>query len=215
MVAVFDLVGTLFRLDTLSATLEREGAPPDLLHCWFPELLQTAMAATLADAYISFREAAELSLTNLLERRELPDVSVGDVMAGFKELEPYEDACACLEELRGKGIRCAVLTNSSRDAAVKLLDRGGLLEFFEAVISADEVARCKPHHEPYRLALDRLDAEPEEAWLIAAHGWDIIGGAAIGMRTVWVARGPGRWPFSGEPPGRTVLSLAEVPGEIR
>jgi 2-haloacid dehalogenase len=214
MVAIFDLVGTLFRLDTIARTIESEGGPSELLDCWFPQLLLTAMAATMAGRYVPFREAAELSLTNLLERRNLPDVSVSDVVSNLQELEPYPDALQCLESLREKGIRCAVLTNSSREVALKLLDRAGLRELFVGVISTDEAERCKPDPASYRLALDRLDTEPEDAWLVAAHGWDIIGGAGVGLRTVWVAREPGRWPFPGEPPGRTVTSLAEVPEAI-
>jgi 2-haloacid dehalogenase len=215
MVAVFDLVGTLYSVERVRAVLQREGAPADFLDCWFADLLQTAMTATLAERYVPFRQAAEISLTNRLEKRGLPDVAVTDVLASMQELEPYPDARECLESLRDRGIRRAVLTNSSRENAMHLLRMAGLEELIESVISTDEVEKTKPHPAPYRLALDRLDTEPEGAWLVAGHGWDIYGAAAVGLHTVWVFREAGRWPFPGEPPGATVTTLAEVPEAIQ
>ena len=71
MVAVFDLFGTLFAVDPISARLERNGSRDD---CWFQEIVVTVMAATLAERYLPFRNATELALTNFVEAQGPGDV---------------------------------------------------------------------------------------------------------------------------------------------
>lgn len=213
-VAIFDLVGTLFSLDAVTERLEREGAR-ELSDCWFQEIIQAAMAATLAERYLPFREVAEITLTNLLEIQGLSEVSVPGVLEAFNELRPEDGAHDCLKRLSRDRVRLAVLTNSAKASAVALLKQSGLADFFETVISTDEVERCKPHLSTYRFILDRLDAEPEDSWMAASHGWDIYGAAAAGLHTVWVMSRDRRWPFPGLPPGATVSTLEEIPAVIR
>ena len=176
---IFDLVGTLFSLDAVNERLKREGAA-QVSGSWFQEAIQTAMAATLARQYLPFRQAVEISLTNLLEIQGITRTSVPEILETFKELDAEDGARQCLKGLAKKGLRLAVLTNSAKGAAANLLLHSRLAEFIEMVISVDEVEKCKPHPRAYRLALDRLDVEPEDCWMVAAHGWDIYGAAAVG-----------------------------------
>ena len=210
-VAIFDLVGTLFSVDPITRQLNRQGLQGD---CWFQEILVTAMAATITGQYLPFREATELALTNLIEKQGLNEVSVPELLELFKQLPPAEDALKCLKKLEKGGVRMAVLTNSSRPSAVALLQRREIAGFFEVIISTDDVGKCKPHSAAYRYVLDRLKAEPEDAWMIASHGWDIYGAAAAGLRTIWLMNRDRLWPFPGLPPGATVSSLSEIPAVI-
>lgn len=210
-VIIFDLVGTLFSLETVNRLLEKEGLKGD---CWFQESIQTAMAATLAQRYLPFRDVVELSLTNLAEIHDLPSMSVPAVMESLKELQPMEGAGECLKKLKGQKARLAVLTNSGKPAAVALLERSRLAAYFDMIVSTDEVEKCKPHPSTYLLAMDRLDAEQEDCWMVAAHGWDIYGAAAAGLHTVWVMNRDRRWPFPGLPPGATISTLGELPEVI-
>jgi 2-haloacid dehalogenase len=206
--AIFDLTGTLFSIDPITERLEQQGLRGD---CWFQEILLTAMAATLAERYLPFRDAAELSLTNLTEIQALSDISIPELLEVFKQLPPAEGARACLKKLAGKGVRLAALTNSARPVAMTLLQQSELADYFEVVVSTDDVGKSKPHPAPYRYTLDRLHIEPEEAWMIACHSWDICGAAAAGLHTVWVMQRDRLWPFAGLLPENVVSSLAEVP----
>ena len=212
MVAVFDLFGTLFAVDPVSARLERNGNRDD---CWFQEIAVTAMAATLAERYLPFRDATELALTNFVEAQGPGDVSVPELLELFKQLPPAEGAEECLKTLAKGKVRLAALTNGSRPSAVALLQRSGLADYFEMVISCDDVEKCKPHPAPYRYALDRLKAEPEDCWMVSSHSWDICGAATAGMHTIWVMKRERLWPFMGLLPETAVASLEEVPGEVR
>lgn len=213
-VAIFDLEGTLFSLDAVTERLEREGAR-GLSDCWFQEAIQACMAATLAERYLPFREVVEITLTNLLEINGLTEVSVPGVLDAFNELRPEHGVRECLQNLSRDRVRLAVLTNTAKTSATALLKRSGLMDFFEMIVSTDEVGKCKPHLSTYRFILDRLDAEPENSWMATTHGWDIYGATATGLHSVWVMKRDRRWPFPGLPPGATVSTLEEIPGAIR
>jgi beta-phosphoglucomutase len=62
---------------------------------------------------------------------------------------------AMLEELK-RGYRLAVVSSSGRDEIEPLMDRAGLLHYFETVVGGGDVGKHKPDPEPYQLAASRL-----------------------------------------------------------
>ena len=90
--------------------------------------------------------------------------------------------------LRTAGLELGVLTNSTRDAAHAALANAGLRERFAVVIGSDEVQAFKPHPRVYEHAIARVGAEPDQAVLVAAHAWDVMGAMRAGLRGAWVAR---------------------------
>jgi HAD superfamily hydrolase (TIGR01509 family) len=124
------------------------------------------------------------------------------------EMDPFPDVPGGLIRLRDAGHRLAVLTNSAAETATAHLERAGLLACFERVVSVEEVQAYKPDRRVYEHALRELDAPAGEAWLVAAHDWDVIGAHHAGLRTVFVERG-GPQPLTVEP-DLTVPSLDEL-----
>jgi pyrophosphatase PpaX len=66
----------------------------------------------------------------------------------------------------------------------------GLMEFFHAIISADEVTRHKPHPEPVEAALEKLGVEARVAVFIGDSPHDIAAGRDAGVATAGVLWGP-------------------------
>src|SRR5215831_13267312 len=56
---------------------------------------------------------------------------------------------------------------------------------WDVVITAEEAGFYKPHPRLYRLALERLGVAADEAAFVAGSGYDLIGTAAVGLRTYW------------------------------
>lgn len=79
-------------------------------------------------------------------------------------IRPVEGLRPLLEELRRKGIRCAVGSSGCRANVEFVLEKCGIAEFFaeEARVSGDSVTRCKPDPEIYLMAAARLGLAPEE-----------------------------------------------------
>jgi 2-haloacid dehalogenase len=85
-------------------------------------------------------------------------------------------------------LHVGVLTNSTGQGADAALAAARLRERFEVVIGSDEVQKFKPHPRVYEHAVERLQADPGEIALIAAHGWDVMGAMRVGLRRAWLAR---------------------------
>jgi HAD superfamily hydrolase (TIGR01509 family) len=57
----------------------------------------------------------------------------------------------------------AVASGAIRHEIERILARAGLTDCFPVVVSAEDVTRCKPAPDSYRLALERLNARPGSA----------------------------------------------------
>ncbi|MBA2536590.1 MAG: haloacid dehalogenase type II [Actinobacteria bacterium] len=192
---IFDVMGTLFQLAPLRERLRAMGAPDATLEAWFGRLLHSATSLTLAGEFRPFPELAETTLRTTFAQRELDEGRCAEVLEGFGELPPYEDAEAALASSRGAGLAVAVLTNGSEANTRKLLGSARFDDYIDAFISVDEVRQYKPAPAPYRHAAARLGVEIADLALVAAHGWDVVGARSAGLDAVWVDRLERRWPF--------------------
>lgn len=66
------------------------------------------------------------------------------------------------------------------------------------VVSVETAGALKPSPRAYAAALEQQGVAAAEAVMVAAHGWDVLGAASAGLRTVFVSR-DGRRPLPAEP----------------
>ena len=105
--------------------------------------------------------------------------------------ELYDDALPTLAELRSRGLKIGLVSNSARDVRA-FAEHHGL--DIDAGISSFHHGRTKPHASIFRAVLDLLEVVPEDAAMVGDSVDDDIGGAtAIGMHAVLVDR-LGRYP---------------------
>jgi putative hydrolase of the HAD superfamily len=108
----------------------------------------------------------------------------------------YDDALPALEELRARGLKLGLLSNSARDLDEFVVHHG--LEV-DAVLTSYSHGKTKPHESIFWALLERLGVEPAEAVMIGDTIEDDVEGArAIGMQAVLLDRDD-RYP---EVPGR-------------
>ena len=123
-----------------------------------------------------------------------------------EHFELYEDALPVLEELRRRGLKLGLVSNTGRDldefVAHHQLD-------VDAVLGSGAFGRTKPHPTIFRAVLERLQVEPGEAAMVGDSPEDDVDGArALGMRAFLVDR-DGRFPdFEGRLPGLLALPAA-------
>jgi 2-haloacid dehalogenase len=215
-VIVFDLMGTLLDLRALDLYFERFFGDAAVRNEWFTQTLQLAMAAVLTNAYEDFGVQADTGLE--MTARHYKVSMLGEeknlILSTLRKLRPYPEVAQNLQRLRDAGLRLATLTNSTAQAAEAQLTHAGLRDLFEQVISADEIHCFKPAPEVYHLAARRLDVEPGQVRLVAAHDWDVTGALRAGCAAVFVAR-PGQVmnPF-GPQPDIKGADLGEVAEQI-
>ena len=186
---LFDLDGTLAETDSLH------------LPTWVEALLPHGIEVDEAfyRENISGRANAEIVgdlLPNLSAREGREIVETKE--AGFREragdLEPLPGLLNFLESAKGRGLRTALVTNAPRENVGAVLLALGLEDFFDAVVPAEEVRAAKPDPEPYRTALEKLGADPDEALAFEDSVSGIASAAGAGILTVGIAstQGPER-----------------------
>lgn len=214
-VLVFDVNETLLDLGTLREPFVEAFGDATLLGEWFARLLHGSLVATLTDSYEDFGAIGRRALDVVSARRgvELSVERRDAILGTMRRLPPHPDVPGALARLRGAGFRLATLTNSSHATVRAQLEFAGLSDAFDQVLSVEDVRRFKPAPEPYRMAAERLDVEPLQIRLVAAHDWDVWGAMRAGCAAAYIARRA--LPFViGEPPGIVGRDLAEVSERI-
>jgi HAD superfamily hydrolase (TIGR01549 family) len=96
-----------------------------------------------------------------------------------------------LRQLREQGWKLGIVTNGSTAVQDAKIDRMDLRSSVDAVVVSEEAGVRKPERAIFEIAAQRLGVE------LGPHGWmvgdtldaDIAGGAAAGLRTIWLPAG--------------------------
>jgi len=102
---------------------------------------------------------------------------------------PFPGVMEGLERMRKAGLKLACVTNKAQAFTMPLLEASGVASLLDAVVSADQVGKRKPHPEPYLRACQDLGVAPAEAVVIGDSANDAEAGRAAGCRVVLVTYG--------------------------
>ncbi len=125
------------------------------------------------------------------------------------DIELFDDAERVLLDLKNR-FQLAAITNGNFDIA-----RAGLDRFFDFAVSAEKLARAKPHPEPFLRALAIANCEPYECIHIGDDiENDVRGAQRLGMHTIWINRQ--QLPWEGEDaPSEDVQQLTQLPAAVQ
>ncbi|ADV94308.1 MULTISPECIES: pyrophosphatase PpaX [Bacillus] len=105
----------------------------------------------------------------------------------------YETVYETLDALKKAGFTLGIVTTKLRDTVNMGLKLTGIGEFFETVVTLDDVTNAKPDPEPVLLALKQLGSKPEEAIMVGDNYHDVLAGKNAGTKTAgvaWTIKGP-------------------------
>jgi HAD superfamily hydrolase (TIGR01509 family) len=95
-------------------------------------------------------------------------------------------AAMLLRHLRARRVPTAVATSGTRQTAALNLARRGLAGRFSAVVTRDDVARGKPHPDPFLHAAQALRVPPSACLALEDSHHGILASHAAGMRAIMV-----------------------------
>lgn len=104
---------------------------------------------------------------------------------------PFPDIPEMLAALAAHGCRQGVVTSKRRRATTHTLERFGLGSWIQAAVCAEDVRVPKPAPDPILEILIRLNAAPQDAWVVGDAVFDIEAARGAGVRSVaalWGAR---------------------------
>jgi 2-haloacid dehalogenase len=186
--ATFDCYGTLIDWNLgIRAELERlfgVAEAPRLLeryHELEPELE--------SDPFRSYREVTTLALERLAEDEsiQLPEGEAGSLAHSLPDWPPFSEVPAALAELRDRGWKLAILSNTDRDLIEASQRQLGVP--VDLAIVAEDVESYKPAHAHWERFFEVTTADRDHHVHVAASLFhDIAPARELGLRSVWINR---------------------------
>jgi 2-haloacid dehalogenase len=201
-VIVFDVNETLLNMRTVKKKVNALLACKQGYRIWFGLLLQYSLVDTVTRSYHDFGLIAGATLHMAAHElgTTVSDEEEKAILNTMKEVAPYKEVEDGLARLVHAGYRLVAFTNSPAATLQYQLQATGLAKYFEAAISVDEFRHYKPDNEVYGKALAKVSVPPQQAMMVAAHGWDIAGALKAGMQAAFIQRkGQSLYPLAPAP----------------
>jgi len=105
-------------------------------------------------------------------------------------LVPYPHVMMTLIELSKLQLKLGVVSDAPAREAWLRLCYLNFHHLFDAVITFEDTGKRKPHPDPFKKILKKLNVKPAEALMIGDwHERDVVGAAQVGMKTVFARYG--------------------------
>ncbi|MBM9593130.1 HAD family hydrolase [Roseitranquillus sediminis] len=197
---IFDKDGTLFDLQaTWAPCAERLATELSGNDATLEHRLRTVLgydAATrrlvpdsimIAETPDRVRDALLAALPAGADRRGLRTL-IDDVAARTEQV-PTVPLLPLLDELVGRGLLLACVTNDAEDTARLHLQQAGVETRFQAIVGFDSGHGAKPDAAPLLATAARLGLRPHEVVVVGDSVYDMRAGHASGMRCLGVRTG--------------------------
>ncbi len=125
-----------------------------------------------------------------------------------------EDAVSTLQELKERGFRLGMISNTSDDENVQqLLDRFALRTFFDDVVTSAGCGIRKPDGRIFHLALEHFNIAPSQAAMVGdTPDADVLGAHRLGIFSIWITRRVAGLNLASAEPDAKVETLRELLG---
>ncbi|ALM20243.1 HAD family hydrolase [Nonlabens sp. MIC269] len=197
-VLFFDVNETLLDLTQMKTQVGKAlNGRDDLLSLWFTTMLQYSLVTTASGQYehFSYIGAAALQMVAKNNGIDITESQAREVIVeALRGLPAHPDVKNALADLKNDGYKLVSFTNSSNAGVKKQFESAGLTDFFDERLSVEDIGKFKPFRETYEWAARKMGIKPNEAMLIAAHGWDVAGALWAGWRAAFISR-PGKQIF--------------------
>jgi HAD superfamily hydrolase (TIGR01509 family) len=84
----------------------------------------------------------------------------------LSNLQPSNQLQACMSSLVSEGYKIACCSNSIRKTVLTVLSKLGIIEYFDLILSNEDVKNSKPHPEIYWKAISMVGCLPEETLIV-------------------------------------------------
>ncbi len=181
----FDLDGTLINTNPLIVRSFQE-----TFLTYFPdrvfsdEEIHSCIGPTLEQTFSKYNESAMAEMVNTYR----------EINKGYHDemVEIYPGITEMLHNLREMGLKLAIVTSKKRDMALRGAKLMKIYDYFDLVISADEVTRHKPEPEAIEMALSYFNLDKSEVMMVGDNSHDILcakNADVLGVGVSWALRG--------------------------
>jgi len=187
---VFDAYGTLFDVNSAAVKCKEKlgNRWENFANAWRTTQLEYTWLRSLMKKHKNFWEITEDSLDHAMETFKIKKEMRNELLNLYKKLSPYPEVKDCLEELKSKKIKIAILSNGTPDLLEELVRSNNIQNYFDDIMSIESVGIYKPDSKVYEMPIKKYDCKPENICFMSSNTWDVSGGGVFGYNAVWVNR---------------------------
>jgi 2-haloacid dehalogenase len=189
---IFDAYGTLFDVHA-AITRHRQEMGPDadrISAVWRTKQLEYSWTLTLAGHYTDFWILTEQALDYALAL-VVPGANQAlksKLLDAYFKLDAFPDVRSTLKLLKAKGRKTGILSNGSPAMLKGAVDAAGIGSNLDALLSVDALKMFKPRPEVYSLVTQHFGCKPADVTFVSSNRWDVMAGASVGFRSIWINR---------------------------
>lgn len=188
----FDVYGTLIDTQGVLAKLDDiVGLQAKAFsNTWREKQLEYSFRRGLMKQYKNFAicTADALNYTASVYKVSLDNEQKESLLQSYRTLPAFTDVTDGLTSLKCAGVHLYAFSNGSAEAVETLLKSANIHEFFDGVVSVDEIQSFKPDPAVYHHLLKKTNSKADSTWLISSNPFDVIGALSVDMRAAWVQR---------------------------
>ncbi len=188
----FDVYGTLIDTSGVFKSLKKmigKKAKP-FMDTWRNKQLEYSFRRGLMNKYADFSECTEnaLEFSCMAYQTDLNQSLKDSLMDEYTFLPIFPEVYAGLQTLREYEHKLFAFSNGSKKAISTLLTNAKIIDYFDGIVSVEDVLTFKPSPLVYNHLIDKTSSTKSNSWLISSNPFDVIGAISIGMRSAWVKR---------------------------
>ena len=178
---IFDAYGTLFDVNSAAAKCkEKLGSRwENFANAWRTTQLEYTWLRSLMKKHKNFWEITEDSLDHTMETFKIKKEMRNELLDLYKKLSPYPEVKECLETLKAKKIKIAILSNGTPDLLQGLVESNKIQNYFNDIFSVETVGIFKPDSKVYEMPIKNYACEPENILFMSSNTWDVSGGGLL------------------------------------
>jgi 2-haloacid dehalogenase len=187
---VFDAYGTLFDVNSAAAKCKEKLGDKweNFANTWRTTQLEYTWLRSLMKKHKNFWQITEDSLDHAMETFNINKNMRKELLNLYKKLSPYPEVKGCLDALKSKKIKIAILSNGTPDLLKGLVESNNIQSYFDNIISVEDVKIYKPDPKVYEMPIKKYNCKPENICFLSSNTWDVSGGGVFGYNAVWVNR---------------------------
>ncbi len=187
---VFDAYGTLFDVNSAAAKCKEKLGDKweSFANTWRTTQLEYTWLRSLMKKYKNFWQITEDSLDHTMATFKINKNMREELLNLYKELIPYPEVKECLDGLKSKKIKIAILSNGTSDLLKRLVESNNIQNYFDDIMSVENVGVYKPDSKVYEMPIKKYSCKPENICFLSSNTWDVSGGGIFGYNAIWVNR---------------------------
>jgi len=161
---VFDAYGTLFDVNSAAAKCKKKlgNKWESFANTWRTTQLEYTWLRSLMKKHKNFWQITEDSLDHTMETFKIKKELRNELLNLYKELSTYSEVKECLNVLKTKKIKIAILSNGTPDLLKSLVESNNIQNCFDDIMSIESVGIYKPDARVYEMPIKKYGCKPSD-----------------------------------------------------